>query len=221
MSLADRVRKALQELGEATAREVADYLEVQTRAQVKQVNNALHDLLKGEEVKVEERMGGFTYLWLRKKAKVRGEKQEKLWRAMQVKAARGETFTAKDLAVLAETHLDYAKRYLRFCVKQGLVALYTTKGNTAYYQIGEGQKRAAAPAWNRRVEEKKAKMVDPCRGCQVRVKTILDEMKTMLIAISGEADDLHGIIDEIQAGLPFTRPLESKNGDSADQPSQP
>lgn len=221
MSLAERVRRAMQELGEATARGVADNLGVQNRAQVEQVRKSLRDLLLAGEVEIESRTSGIRYRWLRRGTRTRGVKQEKLWGAMKVKMARGESFTAQDIALLAESNLDYAKRYLRFCVKQGVVMLHSRPGNLNHYQITPGRERLEAPAWNRREEERKIhESLSPCWSCQGHVKTIMGEMRQVLAAISGEAESVLEIIDEIEAGLPFCSQERISDGESADQPPQ-
>lgn len=139
--------------------------------------------------------------------------QEKLWRAMCLKTQKGKAFTLLDVVVLAGTGLYYAKRYLRFTIREGLVVRVGNRSKQALYRVAAGQERSPAPRWNRR-EEKRIR----CAGknaCATGVrgqgpgkdkgfnslKQILGDMEAVLIAISGEAMILKGFLLEMRAAV--------------------
>ncbi len=152
MSLAGRVRDVLGRQDNLTAREVADALGVQSRAEVEKVRQALTDLKKAGYVAVTQDKPQ-RYRLLRQPA---AGKQEKLWRACQVQAAKGEAFSPRSLAVLAGCSLDYAKRYLRWLKRLGLV-----EASGASCRLAPGAERLAWPKLSRRAGTHREQQSNP------------------------------------------------------------
>lgn len=150
------IRNILTELGQATADELAERLQIQTFAGLKQLRDALGDLAKRGQVIREERpalyrladLGGGRY-----------GKQEAIWRAVQVEHLG---FTYKKIMLLAGTCHDYTRRYLRWLERQGYVV---KTGKTPRQKANErcevvlrlvpGKERVTAPHWARVKEERK------------------------------------------------------------------
>jgi hypothetical protein len=83
-------------------------------------------------------------------------------------------------------------------------------GRAAWYRLVPGQERHAAPAWNRRAEDAKGRgQGSGVRGQQERQEhrletcaaRILAEMRQTLAAISGGAEQVLGLVDELEAAL--------------------
>ena len=226
MSLADQVRQVLAR-GRATQHQVEVQLDIPEAdaAGRKQVRVTLRNLFNQGELAYS---GTPREYWLVEDPKpVKAEKQAKLWRAMCLKTQKGKAFTLLEVVVLAGTGLYYAKRYLRFTTRQGLVVRVGNRSKQALYRVVPGQERSPAPHWNRREEKRMKKGAQAgtpapldarptrtpapldarptgARGlgpgeteCLKGVKQILGDMEAVLIAISGEALLLKGFIREM------------------------
>jgi len=153
MSMTGKIREKLQ-AGPATADDLAERLGVQEYAALQAVRQALRDLEKGGEVVKAGQGQAATFSLTGRGRPERGRKQERLWRAMQIRATG---FTSNDLVVLAEVCRDYAKKYLRWLVLQGLVHQAGQDGRALVYRLAPGQEGTPAPAWNRRAERRARK----------------------------------------------------------------
>ncbi len=131
--------------------------------------------------------------------------QTKMGRAVRLKGKQRRAFTCKDLAALAGCTQEYASRYLRFLKDQeylqeaGAVKL-SRFGLGLAYRVMPGREKEEPPHWSRRAEERKA--IDPCAECRERIGGVLGEMRQTLAAISGEAELVLGMVNELEAGLP-------------------
>jgi len=150
--LVERVRAALAQ-GEAPADEVAERLGVQSYKGRKKVRQALYELVRRGEVEVVRPPSRYR---LAAPVKVRARKQERVWRALQVKAAKGEGATVREICRLAGTCRDYTGRYIRHLARLGLVERGRGRANAAVWRIRPGREQEAAPRWSRLKEEGKA-----------------------------------------------------------------
>jgi hypothetical protein len=140
-----------------------------------------------------------------------GDKQAKLWHAMQIKSETG-AFRAREVALLAGASVDYAKRYIRFLFDLGAL----DRPGEGLYQVPGHRRHTEAPHWSRRGEARKAAAppADPCAGCGAAVKRILNEVRALIDTIVSNESQVMALIDEIEAGLPLER---TGDGESADQ----
>lgn len=147
------IRKALNELGAATVAELADRLHIQDFAKLRQLEATLQELRRRGVVVREER----PPLYRLAETQVEG-KQEAVWRAAQVNA---QGFTIKQITRLSGASADYARRYVSYLCRLGLMEKVGLKGRAGggvycpemVYRIIPGQERARAPHWARRREE--------------------------------------------------------------------
>jgi hypothetical protein len=199
-------------LGRFTVREVADRLGVQSRAEVKQVRDAILELAREGRVRqmFSERPEGWVKTWGLAEPKV--SVQARIWRACLLKSQKGP-FTTADLIPLvqgekgAAVSRDYAKRYVRFLLAAGyLIRPPGKRGNAAFFLVAPGKEKAPAPHWNRRAEkrakEEPAQPAPPEVGkvlagvgkfiaevkeilgeTNVRVQVVLDGMETDLARV--------------------------------------
>ncbi len=78
--------------------------------------------------------------------------QEKLWRAIVLKARKAEAWCFADLARLAGCSLDYAKKYAEFLEGRELVVHAGAEFHTLFFRMLPGREQECAPVWNRRAE---------------------------------------------------------------------
>ena len=151
-------------------------------------------------------------------------------------ASCSQGFVAAEIAKLAGTSRDYARRYAAYCWHLGRLLLLGWRtlptGRTQVYRLLAGQELAAAPQWHRRGEEKEhrlktcatksiaaAALEAVCRGCQQRINGFLGEMEQVITAISGDAELLRGLVTTMHRDLAAAAAPEAdhepKNGDQS------
>lgn len=208
MSLAGDIRKFLA-IEEATAREVADHLGVKSRAEVRRVRNAIYDMAKSGMLTAAP--GSKPRRWHLRPGLLppeRGEKQEKIWRAVKIEA-RG--FTIHEIVVLAGTAREYTQRYLRFLAAHGYIEAVGRKqvrkyGLATAYRLIAGKEQEAAPRYQRRAEEarKKGKGVaggDPLAEFRAGMGKFLDGMREVLGVATGYCEQAQEIVEEMAGFL--------------------
>ncbi len=148
MSLAGDIRRVLAESGGAGLREICRRLDIPEAAFEKRklVYLALRDMIAAGRVELVEsyRLTG--------KEVPRGRVQEKIWRAMCLKASKGQTFEAAEIILLTGADADYVKRYIRHGRRLGLVEAVGRRRevNALVYRVVPGREHEAAPPFNRR-----------------------------------------------------------------------
>lgn len=130
-----------------SAKELGDKLGVQTRGEQQKLAKTLCEMRREGELESQKLKGLTTY----RLKEVRKSKQEKIWRALALVTQKGEALTPREAAVLAGTSLDYAKRYLKWLVSQGVIG--RAEGKKPDYRLFMGQEQLPAPRWHRRAEE--------------------------------------------------------------------
>jgi hypothetical protein len=147
--------------GKFTARQVADQLGVQTRAEVKQVRDAILELAREDKVgraAGDDSATGPTGKYWRL-AEVTVSVQEKIWRAMCLKSLKGQPWTHAEVARLAEATRDYVRRYSRFLEKCRYVQEVGL--SRRLFQVWPGKEKEQAPHWNRRAEQRQRPAAPP------------------------------------------------------------
>jgi len=171
------IRAALRD-GPLSAAEAAERLGVQTYAGRRRVREALRELVRRGEA---DRDGAGNYRL------AEGGKtmvQEKLWRAVGLRAAKNEEVTVREAALLAEASRDYSKRYLRWLWRGGWLV---EQGRGRYTWNPERTWREAdRPHWNRIREEG--------RGIRSLVASRLEVVEANLARAMG-------YLEEAQEGL--------------------
>lgn len=213
-TLADRVRLALAQ--EGTLRELAARLDIPENDYDarQQVRFTLRDLMRHGEATFEGvprrycRIGGPSR---------RGEMQAKLWRFLKVKAVQAEYATVKEASRFSEASMDYAKRYLRWLDEIEAVDTIKGRNNARRYRLADGWGDQPAPRWNRRAQRRRLQegAADACVDCTAKIGGVLGEMRRTLTAISGEAELVLGMVNELEAGLPGFR-QQSEAGDGTE-----
>ncbi|MCL4501170.1 MAG: hypothetical protein M1438_04860 [Deltaproteobacteria bacterium] len=142
-------------IGKFTARGVAEQLGVQSRAEIKQVRDALLELRQEGKAVSEAGEKGKPKLW--SLAESKQSMQDKIWRAAILKTQKGQAFNIPDLGRLSGCSRDYARRYAAF-----LVAMQYLQpvGDTGLFTVRQGREKAAAPHWNRREEKRRRETED-------------------------------------------------------------
>jgi hypothetical protein len=179
-----KIREILRE-GPATAAEVAERLGIRTYAERRRVREALAELMRGGEVERDE--GGSYHLQGRAPSV-----QEKLWRVVGLRAAKGEEITAQEAALLAEASRDYAKRYLAYLARSGWL-LAAGRGRWRWHPERTWLE-AARPHWCRR-RENRAKSASPVQADAwaevednlARAMAYLEEAQVGLLRLRQEA----------------------------------
>jgi predicted transcriptional regulator len=162
MSLTLEIKQALMEMGGASIRQIAARLDIPGAdyAGRRKVRDALRNLVEFGLVKRAERPGENEALYyLTGKAGMRGETQEKVWRAILVKRLG---FTGKDLAILSGASRDYIRRYLRYLKTQGFIQetgrqKLSRFGVGLRYRLAPGKEKEAAPKFKWREEARRAR----------------------------------------------------------------
>jgi len=217
MSLAERVRRALAELRVATVRQIADYLKVQTRAEVKRVSQAVESLAdSGAIIPLALNYQGELVVpsqprRYRLAPRASLDKQAIMWRHMCLRSQKGGVFPVAEVAMFARADYDYAKRFVGFLARQGVIVPTGKKGNAILYRVTPGQERSPAPRWNRRAEKRirntgwKACATGGQGAGEDKGLTslgqILADMELIVAAVSGEALILKGFLLEMRAAV--------------------
>jgi hypothetical protein len=152
---AEAVKGALARLRQATLPEICGVLGL-AKADWKgrdRVHKILRDLQRSGQVGV---MPGDP-VYFRSRPGGEGGVQGKLWRAVILKARKGDAWSYVDLARLAGCSYDYAKKYAEFLERQELVrpAGKAVQGNRLYFRLAPGLEGNAAPHWHRRAEKRR------------------------------------------------------------------
>lgn len=150
---AEKVKAVLARLRQATLHEICAALDLPLadwRGRDR-VRKGLRDLQRSGQVSLMPGVPLFC-------ATGRGSRQvqEKLWRAICLKARKAESWTFNDLARLAGCSYDYAKKYAEFLTRREIVITEWTDGRTHYFRLLPGKEQEMAPGWNRRAEKRKA-----------------------------------------------------------------
>ena len=169
MNLAERVRWALAELREATVRQIADHLQVQSRAELKKVSQAVESLVaSGAIIPLAQNYQGELVVPNRPRRyrlapRAPLDKQTIMWRHMCLRSQKGGVFSVAEVAMFARADYDYAKRFTGFLAKEGFIVPTGKKGNATLYRVAAGLERSPASRWNRR-EEKRERQGSGVRG---------------------------------------------------------
>ena len=161
--------------GPATASEIADRLEIRTYEERRRLVQALGDLRRRGEA---ERDPDGTYRLKERLPSV----QDKLWRAIGLKAAKGEEITARGVALLAEASQDYAKRYLAYLARTGWL-----------HPAGRGR-------WRWHPERAWLEAVRP-HWCRLREKRALQVQTGALEEVEDNLARAMAYLEEAQVGL--------------------
>jgi hypothetical protein len=87
---------------------------------------------------------------------IRGHtRQEKVWRAIVLKARKGEAFALLEVASLAGCSLDYTKKYCQFLAGKEILKHAGSRGHFRFWRLAPGLEGEAAPVWNRRAEKRR------------------------------------------------------------------
>jgi hypothetical protein len=113
------------------------------------VRNYLHVMVKSGQVSLTA--GAPLYRLERSRHRV----QEKLWRAIILKARKAEAWCYADVARLAGCSLDYAKKYAEFLEGRELVVHAGVEFHTLFFRLAPGLEQLTAPVWNRRAEKRR------------------------------------------------------------------
>lgn len=170
-----------------------------------QVRKILGRLVKSQQANILA-LPDRTVFRLREKPGFPGEVQEKLWRAMCLKAQKRQPFTAADIIRLVECDRTYATRYLRFCLRQRYLIVLGRRRKALTYQVVSGKEREAAPRWNRRAEKKgRAAERTLASGMEAidraDLKMAMNEFSEILTEIVGGCARAAEIVREIQETL--------------------
>jgi hypothetical protein len=197
MTLAARVKKVLDLREATTLQDIEALVEVGTYQERRKLKQALADLAKAGAVEVIP--GAVRTYRLARRAAGRGEKQVKLWRAVGIKAAKNESFTGRDLAVLAETSQDYAKRWLGFLRERGWL-LSGRMGNKVVLRFNPEREwtEDSRPHFNRRVEKRQGNVEKPATVSQ-SLRESLGEVEDALGAAAGLIETAQEKLLEIKA----------------------
>ena len=146
MSRRQAVREVLMQKGQETLDGLAEYFGVSSYTAKAKLKNTLQDLIRRGEVGKSLRPdGGCLYLWIKERG--RGGKQRALWRGALINKTG---FKVKDLALLAECGVDYARRVIDWWRKEGWVERIGQGG----YRVTPGKEKGMPRHWNRREERR-------------------------------------------------------------------
>jgi len=146
MSRRQAVREVLMQKGQETLDGLAEYFGVSSYTAKAKLKNTLQDLIRRGEVGKSLRPdGGCLYLWIKERG--RGGKQRALWRGALINKTG---FKVKDLALLAECGVDYARRVIDWWRKEGWVE----RIGQGVYRVTPGKEKGMPRHWNRREERR-------------------------------------------------------------------
>jgi len=221
--------------GKFTARQVADQLGVQSRAEVKKVRDAILELVREGRVEgqIGEVPGGWAKLW-----RLAGSKnisvQDRLWRACCLKSQKGQ-FTVAELVPIvqgqksAAVSIDYAKRFVRWLWEAGYLAIAGRgRAGALLYRVVAGKEKDLPPPWNRRAEKRKrvGQASPPAvplaaggtpalpTSPQARLDAALAEFGRAMVEIAGSCRRAQEIIQQMQDEIQAVK--EQGHGEPAD-----
>jgi hypothetical protein len=201
MSLTEKVRRKLRELGEPYIYAVAAKLQLTSRKDYTRVRQTVYDLVKaGEAERLKTDEAGapippgrpYRYRYLGRAGDKRGGVREKLWGAMLLLTQRHGRFTLRDCARLAEANLDYTRRYARYCKADGFIEALA-HGN---YRVPFENRNEPAPSFAPERPVKETVTVAP-PAMVAEFLTIVDFMRDRLEQFKAEIAAL-GVKVEVQ-----------------------
>jgi soluble cytochrome b562 len=193
-----RTLEAIKAGGQITIKGLQAILDLPGAGGWARISHAIRDLSRTGYV---ERCGRATYRYLGEPEGLDyAAGQKRMVRVIRIRTRRREPFTARQLAELAEVGLDWAKRYLSFARKQGLIGqrgMTNTAANVrAKLYLGvEESLNEEWPALRRQakteqldnavseIRKETIRMAGDCRACRETLTGMRDGMVRLIASI--------------------------------------